>query len=186
MFAATENVTVTTQAITFAAVGGFFTLVTLLVTNRSKRDMQELTHADRQADEAARLAEKNADREALIAKETRDYARQDEVARRVAEDAKATMAKLKQVEDLGIVTHALVNSDKTASMRDSREGLIVTLALMREVISLKEVAGKVPTPETVTAVEALVTRIATMQKDIDDRMAQQAAAEAANKTNTPA
>ena len=181
-----ETVTPLTQGITFAVAGGFFTLVTLLVTTRSKRDMQNLTHADRQADEASRLAEKVADREALIAKETRDYARQDEVARRVAEDAKATMSKLKQVEDLGIVTHALVNSDKTASMRDAREGLIVTLALMREVVSLKEVAGKTPTPETVAATEALVTRIATMQKDIDDRTAQQLAAEAANKVKTPA
>ena len=169
MFAIDGDVTPVTQAITFAVVGGLFTLVTLLITNKAKRDTERRVHE-----------EKVGDREALIAKETRDYARQDEVARRVDVTAKATMEKLRRVEDLGIVTHALVNSDKTATMRDQRDTMIVNLALMREVVSLKEDAGKQPSPETVKAIDALAERVVTMQAKIDDRLRQQEAAETAN------
>ena len=177
-----ETVTPLTQGITFAAAGGFFTVVTLLITNRAKHDATDREHALRVEDETARRSEKEADLAAAIAKEARDYARQDEVARRAAVATQATMTKLLAVEDLGKVTHALVNSDKTAALKDQRDALMVTLALMREVVSLKVAAGREPTAETNTAISAMEARLVTLESTIADRTAQQKAAEVAIAT----
>lgn len=176
MFAA-DAVTPVTQAVTFAVVGGFFTIVTLLLTNRAKHQAEQRIVDQTNLAEERRREEKDDDRQAAIDKEERDYARQDLVAERVERSTQMTLRKLGDVEDLGKVTHALVNSDKTAQMKDQRDGWIVTLALMREVISLKEQSGKEPTADAALAVEALSTRIATLDSQIADRLAQQLAAE---------
>lgn len=172
-----DAVTPVTQGITFAVIGGFFTVLTLVLTNRAKHQAEQRVIDQTNLAEEYRRVEKEEDREAAIAKENRDYARQDEVAARVERATVMTMRKLDKVEGVVDVTHALVNSDKTATMKDQRDGWMVTLALMREVISLKEQSGKEPTAEAMQAVAALEQRIATLNSTIEDRLAQQLAAE---------
>lgn len=177
MFAIDGDVTPVTQAVTFALVGGFFTIMTLVLTNRAKSSADQRIIDQHNRDEQLRRVEKDEDRRAAIDKEGRDYARQDEVAARVERATAMTMRKLGDVEELGKVTHALVNSDKTAAMQDQRDGWIATLALMREVISLKQDSGREPTEDSLKAIADLTTRIATLQHQIESRLAQQLAAE---------
>lgn len=180
--------TQTSQAIMFSLIAAFVTILTIVLNSRTKahaekRVNEQANLAEERANtqylerETLRLKEKQEDLDASIAKEERDYTRQDEVAARVERATKLTLRKLGDVEDLGKVTHALVNSDKTAQMRDQRDGWIATLALMREVISLKEAAGKTPSDEALQAVAALEIRIETLGSQIDNRLAQQLAAE---------
>lgn len=188
LIANSEGPTQTSQAITFSLIAAFVTILTIVLNNRTKahaekRVIEQSNLSDERANnqflerERIRLKEKQEDLAAQIAKEERDYARQDEVASRVENATKMTLRKLSDVEDLGKVTHALVNSDKTAQMQDQRDGWIATLALMREIADLKNVAGTFPSPETKKAMDDLVTRIQTLQDQIDNRLAQQLAAE---------
>lgn len=172
-----ETVTPTTQAITFATVGGFFTLVTLLVTNRSKHAIAATLRIQHEQDEAARREEKATDLAAAIAKDERDWARQDIVQARTEAVAAHTMAKLNDVEKLGIVTHGLVNSDRTALLRDKRDNLITTQVLMREVTALKVAQGIPPTAEGEEMMSVLTKRIEQLGADIEDRLRQQDTAE---------
>lgn len=180
-----ESVTPATQAITFAVVGGFFTVLTLLLTNRSKHASERLLQDQHERDMIAAAAALAAEDARQIAKEQRDYDRLDEVARRADLASAATLTKLREVEAVsqetfGItkITHALVNSDKTAEMRDRRDSKIATLILMRELVSLKQDAGKVMSAETEATIEALVTSIKTLEENIASRLAQQHLAEA--------
>ncbi len=140
------------QALTLAVIGAFVTILTLVLNNRAKQGAEKI-----------RLAEKEADRQAAIDKEERDYARQDLVANRVEQATRATLTKLEAVEDLGIVTHALVNADKTVAMR-------YTLTLMQEMIDFKRVMGIEPTQQALDAVTEL-------EGAIEARLADQRTAE---------
>lgn len=89
--------------------------------------------------------------------------------------------QLTSVEELGKVTHALVNSDKTALMRETKTQREITLALLNEIIGLRKASQQDLSAETTKAVEALKAEIEIMGANIDDRVRQQEAQEAANK-----
>jgi hypothetical protein len=171
------EVTVESQAITFAITGAIVTILTLSINIRSKRKTEIRINDQRNLENKSRLEEKATDLANDIAKEERINARQDAIQTRVDAQAEYTVKKLKDVEDLGKVTHALVNSGATAAMKDQRDGWIVTLALMREIEALKQHNGEEPTDETKKAIALLEQRISTMESNIEDRVQQQKIAE---------
>lgn len=85
--------------------------------------------------------------------------------------------KLKEIKDLSEVTHALVNSDMTASMRARRDNLAVMVVLMKEVVDSKEAAGVAPSPEALAAIVAIHAEIAALDRDIEERVRGQHTAE---------
>jgi hypothetical protein len=174
---AAGSVTVESQAITFAITGAIVTILTLSINTMSKRSSEARISKQKGIDNEARLEEKATDLLNDIAKEKRLNDRQDALQNRIDEQAKLTIKKLADVEDLGKVTHALVNSGATASMKDQRDGWIVTLALMREIEALKQHNGEQPTDETKKAILLLEQRITTMESNIQDRVKQQQLAE---------
>jgi hypothetical protein len=108
-----------------------------------------------------------------------DWARQDAVAakaedvarrllaanERVAEDAKTVSGKLD-------VIHELVNSSMTAAMQGEHDAMVRELAMMREVIALKEANGHAPGVEALATIEATETRIAELSAALADRLQQ--------------
>lgn len=123
-----------------------------------------------------------------------DWARQDAVAAAAKEAAadivranhestEAVTGLRAQVTDVGNtvnVTHALVNSDKTAGMKRERDGSKILLVMMRELLSSKEAAGQPVSDESREAVLTLQTEIATLDSNIADRVHQQELAEQRN------
>jgi hypothetical protein len=170
------------------AVGGFFTVINLLITSRAKHSADKMIVASKAADALAKEAalEAEHDREEKrdaamearqVAKENREYARLDEVAARAEAAALATISKLNKLDETTTLTHSMVNSDKTADMGDRLIDKLALLAMMRELINLKRANGHEPTSEAVAAVEALELSIETLRTNIADRMANQAATE---------
>lgn len=169
----TSPVTIESQAVTLAVI----TLITLCITVLSKRKTEIRVNKQKNLENEQRHKEKQEDIVNEIAKEQRLNNRQDELQKHLEEQANKTLKKLEDVEDLGKVTHALVNSGATALMKDQRDGWTVTLALMREIESLKKHNGEEPTEETQKAIALLQQRIATMDSNIEDRLKQQQIAE---------
>jgi hypothetical protein len=156
-------------AVQSVIVVGVFALVNGFLVQRSKvRDRAaDWARQDEVADKAQHQSELLLARQDTLAYE----------AQKANDTAKITMGKLQTVEDLGRVTHALVNSDKTATMKDNKDQLGVTLVLMKEIVSLKEAQHIEPSEATLEAIVALETRIKTLQSNIDDRLKQQEQAE---------
>lgn len=180
---ADSAVTPVTQAITFAIVGGFFTILTLVLTNRSKRQSEEREAQAKLSVEDLRIKEKASDRQAQIDKEARDYAREDLVARRADERSEAllrttTMAvntSKKVVEmtadntDRLNTVHFLVNSNLTAHYESKLATLKISLALAKEVAELQRTAGREPSPGTLATIQATEVEIAELEQTIIDR-----------------
>jgi hypothetical protein len=101
-----------------------------------------------------------------------DWARQDAVAdrllaanERVAESTKSTNGKLD-------VIHALVNSNMTSAMQGEHDAMVRELAMMREVIALKQANGHAPGVETLATIEATERKIADLDAILADRQQQ--------------
>jgi hypothetical protein len=174
---AAAAVTQESQTVLFIVTGAMVTIITMGITVMSKRKTEIRANEQFNKVNAERLMEKADDNERDIAKEKRLNDRQDALQAHLEQQAKQTLTKLQDVEDLGKVTHALVNSGATAAMKDQRDGWIVTLALMREIEALKQHNGEQPTDETKKAIALLQQRIATMESNIADRVKQQELAE---------
>lgn len=175
-----ETVTPWTQAITFTIVAAFVTLMTIVLGNRNRAQTAKQLNDQHDRDETARRAEKAQDNLLAIAKEQRDYARADLIQRRTDHTAQRTLRKLGSVERLGKVTHSLVNSDKTAAMREKLDSKETELILLKEVIELKRANGLEPTDDTVRLLSNKQQTIDTLVKDIEERVTEQKVAEAAN------
>ena len=67
------------------------------------------------------------------------------------------------------VIHTLVNSNLSLALQAEHDGLIRELAMMREVISLKQLAGNEPTPEALEAIVAIQDRIKILSVQLHDR-----------------
>lgn len=76
------------------------------------------------------------------------------------------------------VIHVLVNSQMTAAMRSEVESTTRELVSLREIIDLKQTAGRPPTPEAIAHVKATEVRLAEMNSKLADRMHDQADAQA--------
>lgn len=177
MVYAASTVTQESQTVLFIVTGAMVTIITLGINILSKRKTEIRANNQKNLENTERLAEKDADTVREIAKEKRLNDRQDALQEHLEQQARQTLKKLEDVEDLGKVTHALVNSGATAAMKDQRDGWIVTLALMREIEALKQHNGEEPTDETKKAILLLQQRITTMESNIADRVKQQELAE---------
>lgn len=224
-----DTVSVQSQAILVVLAGGMFTLVTLLVNRSADSKQDKRAVAAQQAIRDDRAAEKEAERQAMIEKEERDYARQDKVAadaarfqqdlisrqtavadqaaqaaqllvasnKKIAVAAERTAAEqttikseIVAVKDLGIVTHALVNSDKTAAMKRQKVSFIAQRAALVGQLRLAEQLSRSDSEIITPAVQAtldviaeqvkvLDTEITTLTDEIDHRLAEQHRAEEA-------
>ena len=117
---------------------------------------------------------------AATKKELRDFARQDEVAKRllasnkiVTDNAITTFEQLGGIAATTAVIHTLVNSDLTKAIQDKLDALLVQLALAEQVVSLHRKMGVEPPSEVLGIIEASKERIAATRKDLAQRAKQQ-------------
>jgi hypothetical protein len=139
---------------------------------------------------------------ANMASKRQDWDRQDEVAARAAKATEDLLTAqqgvvtgvvqanetLTEVAEVTKVTHALVNSDKTAQMREKRDSMAKTLLLTRELADLKGTLGKPPSDDLLAAMTKDQTDIDTLDKAIEERLKEQHLAEeqiAADKISPP-
>jgi len=80
----------------------------------------------------------------------------------VAETAKITNVKLD-------VIHTLVNSSMTAAMQAELDATTRELAMMHEIVELKEAAGRKPLPVAERAITLTEGRIAELEHQLADR-----------------
>lgn len=136
-------------------------LLLSLLTNRNRRLEKQEDYA--RQDEVARQASEAASK---AAEKTEDVARQLRFTnQQVADNAKTTIGKLD-------VIHALVNSNMTSAMQSEFDATTRELALMREVVELKKVAGHGPTVEVLAAIETTTRKISELHAALADRMKQ--------------
>jgi hypothetical protein len=121
-----------------------------------------------------------------------DWARQDLVAKRVAEATEAaqeiaqaaTMAQdlaaehLRKVGETVEVVHTLVNSDKTAAMQRELDDKRAALVMLREINRLHALAGGEPSEESLGAIAATESRIGELTAEMVQRHEQGVLAEA--------
>lgn len=146
--------------------------LTIWLTNIGNRKVKEAEAAIRHQERV----EDNA-RQDLIAQRAADTAEQ--AAAKAAEAASLLLAANERVANTAKVTnnkldviHTLVNSNMTAAMQAEYDATVRELAMMREVIALKKVAGHQPSAEAVNALTATETKIAEMRASLDDRLKQ--------------
>jgi hypothetical protein len=114
-----------------------------------------------------------------------DWEREDKVAEQARKAADLLVAANERVAKTAEVTngkldviHTLVNSNMTAAMQAELDATTRELAMMREVIDLKQAAGKKPTPMALAAVTATESKIHELQTALADRLKQNELADA--------
>lgn len=73
------------------------------------------------------------------------------------------------LKDRIAVVHTLVNSSLTSAIQSELDATVRELALMREVIALKQAAGHSPTRETLALLDSTVAKIAELKLKLADR-----------------
>lgn len=135
---------------------------------------------------ASRRKSKDAE-EAQKIKE-QEWAREDEIARRVETAAKTLVTsnaqvaatagqmngKLDKLQEGSDVIHTLVNASMTAAKQKELDSKRNELALMKELVDIKRHQKHEPTAETLGAIKAISERIAELQTEVEDRLKQQA------------
>ena len=108
-----------------------------------------------------------------------DWKREDDVRMQAQEAAKLLLEENKKVAAAAVLTngkldiiHTLVNSNMTAAMQSELDATIRELAMMKEVIGLKEAAGHSPSPDTLGAVKFTDKKIKELQAGLSDRLRQ--------------
>jgi hypothetical protein len=115
-----------------------------------------------------------------------DYQRQDKVAEAAAAAVKAaqvsaaairqhiavTVVKLDNANVKLDVIHGLVNSTLSAALQSELDALTTSLAMMREVITLKQRGGQEPAAEAVIAIQDTEAKIAELKATLADRLQQ--------------
>lgn len=161
----TEPIIVTDSTISTVIIGAvvaiFSTMSPILLswlTNRNRRQEQQENY-NRQDVVAARLA-----------------ARQDAMATKAADAAILLASNTEKVATSTALTnkkldviHTLVNSSMTAAIQAEMEATVRVLALLEEVISLNNAAGRAPSVESLAAVESTKKRIAELASSLADR-----------------
>jgi len=140
----------------------------LILAHRTERMHREDRLADyERQDKVARAAEQTATD--LIASQKKIADQASEAAslllaanERVAQTAQVTNGKLD-------VIHTLVNSNMTAAMQSEYDATVRELAMMREVLELKEAAGREPGPEAQAAIAATEVKLAELAAALEDR-----------------
>lgn len=136
---------------------------------------------------------------AYVQRRQQEWTRQDQVEERAAHTAADILAaqrlvvagvdtanaKLVEVSEVTHVTHALVNSDKTSRMIRERESMIKALALAKELADLRATLGQTIRADLIAQMARDQAEIDTLGREIDDRLAQQHAAEEQTKGAAP-
>jgi hypothetical protein len=157
-------------AIVVSIITAVFASITapLILAHRTERMHREDRLADyERQDKVARAAERTA--VDLIASQKRIADQAAEAAalllaanERVARTAQVTNGKLD-------VIHTLVNSNMTAAMQSEYDATVRELAMMREVLALKQAAGGAPGAEALTAITATEVKLAELAAALEDR-----------------
>jgi len=191
--------------------GAIVPVIVLAITNRNNRTVkaQEVVaaRAEKDREAAVRRAEKQEDwarldavaaaaktdswqllesQRVMAGKADEASAGVVEVARVLAETTRASSLAIEKTQGQLTVIHTLVNSNMTAAMESELGALVRELALMREVVELKKVAGHAPTIETLAAIKATESKIIELTASIRDRKAASDQADAADDTNAMA
>jgi hypothetical protein len=161
-------------------VGVLVPLYLVKSANNERRDDNERSdqrhREDRQADW---------DRQDAVAAKAAKAAEDLSVSQKKIADQAAVAARLllannervatNQLETNGRldVIHGLVNSTLSAAMQSEYDATKRELAMMREVMALKQSAGLSPTSETIAAITATETRLAELEQILIDRKATQ-------------
>jgi hypothetical protein len=103
-------------------------------------------------------------------RETRDNARQDTIADRVAEVARITAEARTSTDKQLERIHTLVNSNLTAQMEDALASKKSQLVALFEVQSLKEAAGLESSAEARAIIKETQETIAYKQAELADRL----------------
>jgi len=145
--------------------------------NSREDELRQQAIEDRAADE------QRADRVEEAAEATRKQAEHaaellvanNELVQATAADA---AIQLNEVKQIGLVTHGLVNSDKTATMRATVASMRKTLILTRELADLKaKMTGEPISAEMAQAMASDQIEIDAQEKAIQERLDAQALAE---------
>jgi hypothetical protein len=94
------------------------------------------------------------------------------VAKRQTEMADSQVSIADQTNKKLDVIHVLVNSSLTAAKQAELNATKRELAMMHEVVDLNRVAGREPPASALAAIESAAKRIAELELEIADRMAQ--------------
>lgn len=115
------------------------------------------------------------------AEKREDWKRQDQVAEQAAKAAALLLAQNEVVaEAAGVINekldtiHTLVNSQMTAALQSELDAVTRELAMMREVVALRQANGQEPSRESVGAMAATEAKITELQSVLADRSASQA------------
>jgi hypothetical protein len=98
-----------------------------------------------------------------------EYARQDEVARRVEIVKETTVAARAVMNNKLDEIHELVNSNMTAALLSERSALNGQLTLMYEIIALRRMSRQEPSAETLSTIEDIKTKLATLTDTLKSR-----------------
>jgi hypothetical protein len=98
-----------------------------------------------------------------------EYARQDEVARRVEIVKETTVAARAVMNNKLDEIHELVNSNMTSALLSERSALNGQLTLMYEIIALRRMSRQEPSAETLSTIEDIKTKLATLTDTLKSR-----------------
>jgi hypothetical protein len=160
-------------AVIVALPGVISPIILAWLVNRGKK--QDWARQDRVAEQAAKAAELLLERQDAVA------AKAEAVASKAAEAAKLLLAanervatttsltngKLDGLQSLAETTHALVNSNMTASMQAELNATVREVAGLKEILALK---GTKPSIESLAAIETAQNRISELQAVLADRL----------------
>jgi hypothetical protein len=153
------SVALTIAIVIFSSVTAPLIVVHLTGRQRHREKEQDYARQDAVADEAAR-------QQGAVREQAEEAARLlVENNRLVAEQGEVVTGKLD-------VIHTLVNSNMTAAMQSERDAIGRELAMMKEVIALREAAGQEPTQEALAALRSTESRIMELDANLADRLKQ--------------
>jgi hypothetical protein len=155
--------------VTFGTVGMLFATPVAVIINT--------VMARRDASKAAALAIKVAEQAAEAARLLSD--RQDSSANKAAEAARLLLQSNKDVAETARVQgdkldeiHVLVNSNLTASMESELVAHKAALALMKEMVDIKESSGKKPSRDLLSGIAVSEKKVSELSAKLSDRLKQ--------------
>lgn len=154
-------------------------LLIAALTNRARRDdkQQDWDRQDRREREERERQENTAklllDSQHAIA-EKADYVAEQllDANERVAKDTQIVSGKLDAI-------HTLVNSNMTAALQSEHDAMAAHRVVLLEVIADKRSRGIEPSPDAITTVAMIDTKLAELQAVLSDRRLQTKLADAA-------
>ena len=147
----------------------------LILARRTERMHREDQLADyKRQDEVAKEAKETAiamaEQQDVIIRQQHEATEAARVRDGHAEKIAAAVAK-SNGDKLDVI-HQLVNSQLSATIKSELDAHVTSLALMREVIDMKRVAGSEPTEEALIAIESTKAKIAELRTTLADRLRQ--------------